>query len=239
VQALSPTTDLTAIIIGVIGNFIYGLILVALRRLRQVSVARNPRHHWIVPALAFALWLVFNFGYAYFIYRYKYVVLLTSTILSAWILFQEINQFWRIGLVGADFEIRLGIDYTKALGLCSNSLDFLGIGASKLTDKNESFKAAISRCDRPGRPIRFLLSSPESVDLKRIAHKAGVDEGSYQKKVRESLRVIADLRNNRAKNIEVRFYKQFPAFRLMFIDDDICLMSHYVLGSATATAPHR
>ena len=48
--------------------------------------------------------------------------------------------------------------------------------------------------------------------------------------VKESLRFIASLRDREQKNITVRFYQQFPAFRLMFIDDAICLMSYYIMG---------
>jgi hypothetical protein len=35
--------------------------------------------------------------------------------------------------------------------MVSSSLDFLGIGASKLTEEREAFEQAINRCDRPGR----------------------------------------------------------------------------------------
>jgi hypothetical protein len=59
---------------------------------------------------------------------------------------------------------------------------------------------------------------------------AGKDQESYQSTVRESLRFIASLRKKEAKNINVRFYQEFPAFRLMFIDGTICLMSYYVMG---------
>jgi hypothetical protein len=99
-----------------------------------------------------------------------------------------------------------------------------------LTQEPKAFEEAINRCDRPGRPIRFLLSSPQNADLERIAKKAGVDHEAYKQKVAESLRTIAALRNTRAKNIELRFYEEIPAFRLMFVDDEICLASTYILG---------
>jgi hypothetical protein len=153
-----------------------------------------------------------------------------STLVFIWFALREVHQFHRIGLVGADAEISSGIDYAHALNMVSSSLDFLGIGASKLTQVQKAFEDAVNRCDRPGRPIRFLLSNPKNVDLERIAQKAGVDHEAYKLKVAESLRVIANLRNSRAKNIELRFYEEIPAFRLMFIDDEICLASHYILG---------
>ena len=38
------------------------------------------------------------------------------------------------------------------------------------------------------------------------------------------------MRNEEQKNIRVRLYKDFQAFRLMLINDSICLMSYYILG---------
>ena len=227
---MQPSSPETELVYGVIANAIYAALVLVLRWLRKRTAIRNPRHRRLVPLLTFGAWIVFNVGYAYFIRQYSYSFLLVSTLLSGWVLYQEISQFWRIGLVGADAEIRKGIDYSKALGLCSNSIEFLGIGASKLTEPYEPFEKAIDRCNGPTRPIRFLLSSPDSAGLRNIARNAGVDETVYQEKVRRSLRLIASLKKDRAKNIEVRFYREFPAFRLMFIDDEICLASHYVLG---------
>jgi hypothetical protein len=78
--------------------------------------------------------------------------------------------------------------------------------------------------------VRFLLCRPDSEQLKRLAQSAERDQTSFQKKVQESLRTLADLKARRAWNIQAKFYKDFPTFRLMFIDDSICLASHYVLG---------
>jgi hypothetical protein len=112
-------------------------------------------------------------------------------------------------------------------------MDFLGIGAAKLTDEKPEFDAAVGRCQRPERPVRFLLCRPDDEKLIEMAQSAERDRGSYQTKVLDSLRAIADLRNNRAWNVQVRFYREFPTFRLMFIDDAICLASHYVLGKGS------
>jgi hypothetical protein len=145
------------------------------------------------------------------------------------VIFRELNQFWRLGIVGADPEVSVGIDYRAALGMCRHSLGFLGIGAAKLTQDQRAFRAAIDRCNRTS-PVRLLLCRPDASELERFAQMAGKDKNSYQKTVGESLRFIALLRSRESKNIQVRFYKQFPAFRLMFIDDAICLMSYYIMG---------
>jgi len=63
-----------------------------------------------------------------------------------------------------------------------------------------------------------------------MAQQAGRSRTEYQETVRHSLRVLKDLRDSRARNIEVRFYEDLPVFRLMFANDDVCLVSHYVFG---------
>ena len=145
------------------------------------------------------------------------------------VIFKELDQFWQIGSVGADREVKSGIDYAAALGMCKHSFSFLGIGAAKLTQNQKAFRDAIDRCNR-AEPVRLLLSRPDAPELERFARMAGRDEESYQSTVRESLRFIASLRNKEEKNISVRFYQHFPAFRLMFIDGTICLMSYYIMG---------
>jgi len=112
-------------------------------------------------------------------------------------------------------------------------LDFLGIGGAKLTDQVTEFEEAIGRCNRPDRPVRFLLCRPNHPDLEKMAQSANKEPALYKKTVHDSLRAIADLRNGRAWNIRVRFYAEVPTFRLMFVDDSLCLASYYVLGKGT------
>jgi hypothetical protein len=82
-------------------------------------------------------------------------IIVASCSISLYILWRELQQFWRVGLQGADREIARGVNYRAALLLCKNYLDFLGVGASKLTREDE-FSAALLRC-RPDAPIRLLL----------------------------------------------------------------------------------
>jgi len=72
-------------------------------------------------------------------------------------LWSQLRQFWDVGLIGADRTIRGGLDYTRSLKMCRNSLSFLGVGARKLTEHAPEFENAMQRCNRPNRPIRLLL----------------------------------------------------------------------------------
>ena len=229
-ETLSSGTNLTEFEIDLLGHAAFAVIVFALGWLYSHFASRRPTYRRFTIVFVFAVWVLSNCICVYFFRRQSYFFLVLTTALLAWVVLSELYQFRRIGLVGADAHINKGIDYSKALSMASSSLDFLGIGASKLTKETDQFEKAVDRCDRTGRPIRFLLSNPENRDLERIAQKAGVDQNAYKQRVTESLRAIANLKNNRAKNIELRFYREMPAFRLMFIDEQICLASHYIFG---------
>jgi len=218
-------------------NIIAGVVLLGLTAVlkwmhRRLARSNPADRVWHVSLLGLC-WVLMNTVCAYFVARSAALIVFLSSVLIVWIVRPELNQFWRIGLVGADDQIRSGINFRRALGIVSNSMDFLGIGAAKLTDEKPEFDAAVGRCQRPERPVRFLLCRPNDEKLIEMAQSAERDRGSYQTKVLDSLRAIADLRNNRAWNVQVRFYREFPTFRLMFIDDAICLASHYVLGKGS------
>jgi len=125
------------------------------------------------------------------------------------------------------------MNYERALKACNNQLEFLGIGAWKLT-KEKEFEQTIRRCNRRNVPIRFLLTKPENPLLVQAAKQYGINSKEYQSRVRESLRKIADFKNKNI-NIQVRFYpsqnkRDTPIFRLMFINDSLCLVSYHVFG---------
>lgn len=224
-------TDSTShdLIIGVIGNAIFWLLLGAGQVIYAKIAKRNPTYRRLRFGLMISGWLILNIILAVCT-RIWPLFLVISLIPIAITVGSELNQFWKIGLVGADKEVSAGIDYVKALRMCQNSLDFLGIGAGKLVEHQKEFNVAIDRCSREDRPVRLLLIQPADPGLERIARMAGRDPQAYRRGVIESLRFIARLRLEDQKNIQVRLYKDFQAFRLMLINDSICLMSYYVLG---------
>ncbi|MDO9558247.1 MAG: hypothetical protein Q7I89_01005, partial [Syntrophales bacterium] len=109
--------------------------------------------------------------------------------------------------------------------------------AQRVTALTNEFEQALRRC-RPDKPIRFLLLKPTDENLTYAAQRAGSDKTEYINNVLNSLKKIADIRNRRNYNIQVRFYhdapegkpRAVPIFRLVFIDDKLCLMSYNVFG---------
>lgn len=147
--------------------------------------------------------------------------------------FWKLQQFEKAGIYAAYQKTTTdGIDFETALTLVHSKLDFLGIGADKLT-RSAKFEQALLRVSRAGSPVRLLLSPPDNPILKAVANRAELNPNLYQRRVRESLARIAKLRIDMKFNIEVRFYaatseKDYQQFRLMFIDERICLASHTV-----------
>ena len=144
------------------------------------------------------------------------------------------RPFFLLGIVDAHKRTIDGIDFKTSLNLARSSIDFLGIGADKLT-KLEEFEGAMRRCGGSGNRVRLLLSPPDNPILERHAKRNGVDASAYKDKVRESLRRIARMRAQHDLAIEVRFYpaantKDLQQFRLMFIDGSICLAGWTVWG---------
>lgn len=198
--------------------------------LRAKAGARRPALRvWILicASLAF-VGLNAAVRYLYTTFADSFLLISTVILVGGWWL--EIRQFWRLGIVGVESDPASTARYGRALRLCRDSLDFVGIGAGKLTDRSQEFNAAIDRCHRENRPMRFLLCTPQNKRLIEMALQAGKPANEYQENVRASLRILKLLREQRARNIEVRFYDDLPVFRLMFINDDICLASHYVFG---------
>jgi hypothetical protein len=227
VQAAAGSIDVSGIKSSLIATVLYAGTLWLAHALFALFAKKNPLYRRLrLFVFAFALIAVNALSFQY-VSTYWLVSALTL-IMFAVVVWKELNQFWEIGLVGADREVKLGIDYKAALSMCKHSFHFLGIGAAKLTQNQSDFRQAIDRCYST-EPVKLLLGRPDAEELKRFATMAGKDHEAYQKTVRESLRFIASLRSEE-KNIEVRFYNQFPAFRLMIVDDSVCLMSYYIMG---------
>ncbi len=208
-------------------------------RLRQIrnahlrGIYKTPNSPFARPAaLGLFILLFITSNYCTYIWASNYFVPMfaVSSIILGYVIFREFEAFWRLGFLGADRTIKTGINYCKALHMCKDSLEFLGIGASKLIAEGQCFNDAITRCHRDDRPIKLLICPPDHPELLVIARRAGHPDSQYQDTVTRSLRALSDLKIKQSRNIEVRFYSELPLFRLMFINDNICLLSHYILG---------
>jgi hypothetical protein len=203
--------------------------------LKQVAVRWFPQTHrtWnrAYLLLLFLSLVGANFYYLSSGLRFPLWFLFVSISICFALIWRELGQFWGIGLIGGDCHVANGLNYDKALRLCRNSLSFLGVGAAKLT-RSKEFVPAMERCHRDNAPIRFLLVDPRDEVLRRAAEQKGVTSQDYQRKVEDSLRLLARLRLDRHFNIEVRFYTDLvePLFRLMFINEQLCLVSYHVFG---------
>lgn len=153
---------------------------------------------------------------------------MTTAVVSMYLLY----RFRKLGILDVFGSTVSGIDYARSLRKPRHSFDFLGVGAHKLTSSPE-FRKMVVRCAKGGRPVRLLLSHPDNPVLRNIASRSGRERSAYAGRVKESLKLIADLAQKEGFNIVVKFYHaesqaDFQQFRLVFIDERICLLSYTI-----------
>lgn len=190
---------------------------------------KDPRINGISFFISCFVWLalVSVCGY-FFINNNVSAFIVISLLLSCVFCFsvwKMLNQYWQLGIISADFHTAQGLDYDTSLSLCHSRLSFLGIGGSKLT-RSYGFENALLRCNQD-KPIRFLLLNPNDKTLVSAARRAGKDSQQYLKQVVNSLKKLKEIKENREVNIQVKFYKGRPLFRLMFLDNSLCLFGGY------------
>lgn len=226
------------IVISVVANVIYGVLSFAVRFFPQSLKNHQRWNRGVLMLLAF-LWAAMNTtAYLYFPETTPWTFAVSSVIFGVWI-WRQFDQYWSTGIIGIDKTVEAGMDYETSLRRCVSQLEFMGIGAHKLTTSSE-FEAAVKRCSNPTKPIRLLLSHPENNLLENAAHQEGRQSLEYQNNVKASLRTIAHLRCDRRYNIEVRLYRRdakskpiIQYFRMMFINDELCLFSYNVFGEGS------
>lgn len=146
--------------------------------------------------------------------------------------FYALRSLADVGLLNAFQTTRDGLSAGASLKLANKSISFLGIGAKKLIDDDE-FDAAIRRVKDSGGNLQFLLSSPDNPALEDIARRNNRYNTAYKSRVRESISEIHNRTKMLGVRCEIRIYSlsnriALPHFRLMFIDDEICLFSQLV-----------
>ncbi len=228
---------------GIFNNFVFQILwsilapatLFVLNRLK--SIARPTLISFRLQIL-----LLFSFSTlslsAFFLLRdphatastYAFPALITS--ISAIAIWWLLDGF-RVAQISAAFpKTKSGISYSESLKLVHNSLDFMGIGAAKLTSDPE-FSKALERCAGVGATtttVRLLLASPDHPVISRSEKTNNALNDEYKTNVNNSLGKIALLVKSKALKVEVRHYnatlvKDYPQFRLMFIDGEICIFS--------------
>lgn len=230
-------------LLGLLSNFVASAIILGARLLWSRRLD--------------SLFLRYRWGYAY---RIAFILLSSAAtaVLVGWLLYSlvvalstlvvisvfqfclEFKRWMDVGLVLADRSVAQGLDYEGALHLAQNSIDFYGTGAHKLTS-SPAFDATMRRCNRSDRPTRFLLCDPDSAVLRKIAVQAQKSADTYKARVYDSLQRLAKLKTEDHLNIEVRFHSDpwesaLQVFRIMFLNDKLCLVSHNAAGREEGTS---
>ena len=233
----------TDIVVPLIVNIISTVLVVTFGKLRRRLLAaierRSPKLMWVPFALAALLFAAGAFTTLVLAHSRRLpfwalaALLLVGVAGFAWVTLAELRRFWSVGIRSADKSVKDGIDYARSLALVHDDLEFLGTGASKLTAE-PGFEDAVRRCTSAGHRVKFLLSRPDAANVRAASQRRGRDPDDHQRTIVTSLRRLKELQAHRGIDIEVRFYGGESAFRLMFIDAELCLVSYNVYGGQPA-----
>lgn len=140
------------------------------------------------------------------------------------------------GILKVDFGAKTGITFKQSLNYCRQSFRFLGVGASKLTEDEEEFSSMVSRCIQHGEPPQLVLCDPSSPVIKKLEGIAQTTRSKFASKVRKSYTAILNIEQEIAHRLDVRQYHandygELPFFRLLFIDNELCLASGGLYGN--------
>jgi len=225
--------DFKSIQSSLIGSAVYGAFFFVYSILKS-WLSRRSFVNLTVFTVLLIVWYLLNTLTLFTLTSHNFdriIIIVASLLMFLLLLLLLLVEFGSqrfVGIIGVDRQVKTGLSYDKALSLCKNRMSFLGLGASKLTRSSE-FEPAILRCTHEN-PVRLLLLKPSDNRLIQAARRAKKDTTGYKRIVRNSLRIIKEMKDTRGVNIEVRFCNERPIFRLMFIDDSICLVSYYALG---------
>lgn len=146
-------------------------------------------------------------------------------------LFRILIKYSRFGIVSLDKSAKQGLSYNKSILNTNYKLDFIGVGARKLTENDKDFSEMVERVNQQNNEVRLILSHPDNKSLMNLSTRADSNEGEYGTKVKNSLKLIARLKEEKEYNISVRFYRansiaDMQVFRLMIIDENYCLVTY-------------
>lgn len=202
------------------------LILVA----RKASKARFMVRYSLRARLMAALVILACICSVGICFNLNFIVLIAFSFLGfsilVWWILRDLS---RVGITNAFQTTAQGISATESLKQVKHDLAFLGIGAKKLTDTPE-FESMIRRCKAAGGGLKFLLSGPDNPALEIMAKRNGRNDLTYRSRVKESIREIVTRAEASGVDFEIRLYEldqeiALPHFRLMFIDQRLCIFS--------------
>ena len=224
----------------ILNSIIGGIILLVIT---TITVFVSKVGHFVLRFIKIRLLgklccLQVAFGAVFYLFRdapFRALFYVAITILMVISTAHILRAFTRLGIIDAHDKTKDGIDFESSLKMARSSIDFLGIGADKLTSL-DAFEETMKRCATEGNQVRFLLSPSGNPALERAAKRNGTDVGDYGRKVEDSLRRIARVKKNGDLDIVVKQYaaehdKDLQQFRLMFIDNTYCLAGWTVWGA--------
>jgi hypothetical protein len=106
----------------------------------------------------------------------------------------------------------------EILAQARNEFAFWGISAKSMLS-DEDFRQVLLRVGRSGCEFRFLFLDPDSLHLSTKAAEEGDTAEGWRQEIRANVARVQRLCDEHGVRIQVRYYDEYPVFRVFFVDD--------------------
>ena len=122
-----------------------------------------------------------------------------------------LRQSWR--------HAKDGPEPREILAKAEIRFSFWGISAKSMLS-DEDFRSELVRLARRGCNFKFLFLNPDSSHLSTKAEEEGDTAEGWRQEIRANVARLQRLHDELGIGVQVRFYDEYPVFRVFFVDRD-------------------
>ena len=148
------------------------------------------------------------------------------TVAQALTLRGKLKTLDRVGIKRLESSISTGTDTQRCIDLSQRTLKFLGIASSKWLTNPATLRQMLLRHAGRGGHADFLLLHPNSQACKELEAIKKLNPGGLSEIIKSNAIHLLSLREEHFR-ISVRFYSDYPRFRIVIVDGFIMMIGLY------------
>lgn len=125
------------------------------------------------------------------------------------------------------FSDKGGNNAISAVSESTAQFYFLGISGNRTVNSSE-FEQAVVKLARSGASVKFLLLNPSSPLVARRAGDEGSSADVWEHDIKATSRRLKDIATKNSVTIEVRYYEDYPLWRMLVVDRKIIYLNYYL-----------
>jgi len=143
-----------------------------------------------------------------------------------WSLRKSIRILRFLGIAGWEASMSTGTSTRKCIDSSQLSLSFMGIAANKWLRDKSALRKMLLRHASNGGMAQFLLLDPDSPACSEFESIKGFKSGELSGMIRQNAMDLLAMASE-GLPVEVRYFRNEPRFRLVFIDDRRLVLGLY------------